>query len=120
LPINITLLFLAPVAVGSEVTIVFFEEVKFFGGWEDAEPLVIDHKSGIAYGPSWVPLEASPEDLLAETLSAPGYRHHLLKPPLKARVLCCSVRSKGVGDYANLTTLLIIEPIVEDKEPYRG
>ena len=116
--ISITLKFLAPIAIKSEVTIFYMESAKLFGGWQPAEPLVHDHHSGILYGPEWVPLKLTPAEALAG-LSLDGYRSSQ-EPPLRARVLQCTVRSKGWGEQNAFGTRFLLEPITEDETPYRG
>jgi hypothetical protein len=62
MPTSITLNFLAPIAIKSQVTVLYMESAKLFGGWQPADPLVYDHQSGILYGPGWMPLELTPEE----------------------------------------------------------
>jgi hypothetical protein len=118
MPTSIILKILAPIAIKSEVTVLYMESAKLFGGWQPAEPLVYDHQSGILYGPEWMPLELTPEEA-RESFSFGDYRRSQA-PPLRARVLQCTVRSKGWGEQNDLKTRLLLEPITEDETPYRG
>jgi hypothetical protein len=118
MPTSIILKFWAPVAIKSEVTIIYTESAKLFGGCQPADPLVYDHQSGILYGPHWMPLELTLEEAL-EGFSLGEYCRSQ-SPPLRARVLQCTVRSKGWGEQNDFGTRLLLEPITEDETPYRG
>jgi hypothetical protein len=108
---TLTVPFLAPIAVGTEIVVVAIEQAGLFSGWSGAAPLIVDRATGVLYGAHWVPDPIHAGDLDVERHADGRYRRAPGSPPLAFRVMSCLVRARGSGEHVSLDTVLRLEPL---------
>lgn len=107
---TLTVPFVAPIAVGSEVVVVALEAAGLFSGWSETSPLLVDRSTGVVYGSFWVPAEIHAGDLDVDKYADGRFRCTPGAAPAAYRVVSCLVRSHG-GDHASVGTVLRLDPL---------
>ena len=107
---TLSLSFLAPIAVGSEILVVAIEQAGLFSGWDESTPLLVDRSTGIVFGSFFLPEQIHAGDLDVELHSGGRFRRTPDVAPVAYRVVSCLVRSRS-GDHANLSTVLGLEQL---------
>jgi len=103
--------FFAPIPVGHEVTVYATETKGLLGGWDEGSVLVLDEVTRIVWASVGAPDNIHAAEMDLERHSKGGLRHSQVKPPFRARVVGCLVRSKGEGKYNYMHTQLTLAPV---------